>query len=307
MAIQLHELIQQNVTVWAEMTQSEHQHGGSGWGFGTCLWSPSRNASGNDRYAIMRQPRIGNLVLHFLEATWPDGISETRLCGISRVASSYTETSIEPPQAGNWAGRNTYYRIELSNFTEIQPTLPLREFSKTYSTEILAELGEDHPRHYPFAKYRDEVRTTQGIYLTHITPRLLRLIIDAFGIQQAALDTPLRPDASHLEFSEGQRLKREVFFFSRNPRLAAAAKAYHGLRCMACRFDFATTYGDLGDGYIECHHLNPLSERADSDWPKELVTSIEQVAVLCANCHRMIHRRRPALSIEDLRDLIRKP
>lgn len=41
--------------VWVEITRDEHGHGGEGWGFGTCLWSPERDNAGHDRYAIMRQ------------------------------------------------------------------------------------------------------------------------------------------------------------------------------------------------------------------------------------------------------------
>jgi len=32
--------------VWIEDTKSEHQHGGPGWEFGTCLWSPSTDEKG---------------------------------------------------------------------------------------------------------------------------------------------------------------------------------------------------------------------------------------------------------------------
>jgi hypothetical protein len=122
------------------MTQSAHQHGGSGWEFGTCLWSPARNATGNDRYAIMREPLTGDRVLHFYENTWPDGITETWLSGVSRVISPYFETSTEPPNAGNWAARGNYYRIDLDGFVNLEPSLSLKRLRDTYSAELLAEL-----------------------------------------------------------------------------------------------------------------------------------------------------------------------
>src|SRR3712207_7557670 len=40
---------------WVEITPDDHGHGGPGWEFGTCLWSPSRNRTGDDRYRIMRE------------------------------------------------------------------------------------------------------------------------------------------------------------------------------------------------------------------------------------------------------------
>ena len=58
------------------------------------------------------------------------------------------------------------------------------------------------------------------------------------------------------------------------------------LRCEVprCGFDFAQRYGALGEGYAQVHHLRPL---ADSKGPIE--TRLSDLAVVCANCHAMIH------------------
>ena len=57
------------------------------------------------------------------------------------------------------------------------------------------------------------------------------------------------------------------------------------LRCEGCGFDFAATYGELGHGFAECHHVVPLADlRAGSR------TRLSDLVILCANCHRMIHR-----------------
>lgn len=72
------------------------------------------------------------------------------------------------------------------------------------------------------------------------------------------------------------------------------------LACEACGFDFAQQYGDRGQGFIECHHIKPLC-----DLPKETRTRLDDLALVCANCHRMIHAQRPWLNIEELSDLIR--
>jgi hypothetical protein len=51
--------------VWIEDTKtSAHGHGGPGWEFGTCLWSPSSNKIGVDQYALMREPKTDDLVIH---------------------------------------------------------------------------------------------------------------------------------------------------------------------------------------------------------------------------------------------------
>jgi 5-methylcytosine-specific restriction protein A len=80
----------------------------------------------------------------------------------------------------------------------------------------------------------------------------------------------------------------------------AEAKRYHGTECKVCGFSFSAKYGEIGDGYIECHHLRPMS--MDEARP----TKLEEVTVLCANCHRMAHRRSPPYSVDELRANLRK-
>lgn len=91
------------------------------------------------------------------------------------------------------------------------------------------------------------------------------------------------------EYVEGQRTKREASFFARNPRLVSDAKSHYGYQCRACSFRYSDRYDDIGTDFVEVHHLNPLSERIQTAEDRRL-TSLKQVTVLCANCHRMIHR-----------------
>jgi 5-methylcytosine-specific restriction protein A len=69
------------------------------------------------------------------------------------------------------------------------------------------------------------------------------------------------------------------------------------LACEACGFDFASAYGELGEGFAECHHTRPLAEG-----PRK--TRLADLAVVCSNCHRMIHRRSPLLTVCELRELL---
>jgi 5-methylcytosine-specific restriction protein A len=70
------------------------------------------------------------------------------------------------------------------------------------------------------------------------------------------------------------------------------------LACEACGFDFGQTYGDRGQGFIECHHVEPLHQTG------ERATTIRDLALLCSNCHRMIHRKPPWPTPAQLRDII---
>ncbi len=62
-----------------------------------------------------------------------------------------------------------------------------------------------------------------------------------------------------------------------------------------CRFDFETAYGDLGRDYAQVHHLKPLGDRTT---PSE--TKLSDLAIVCANCHAMVHRGGKCRSLDNL-------
>ena len=76
-------------------------------------------------------------------------------------------------------------------------------------------------------------------------------------------------------------------------------KKYGKLDCEVCGFDFNHFYGKLGKGYIEAHHRVPLSELTG-----ESKTTLNDLALVCSNCHRMLHREINTLSINDLKNRI---
>ena len=247
----------------------------------------------------MRQTEVGDLVLHFYHNTWEGNRRpEFRLCAFSYVQSECRELAVEPPLAGEWAGRDGYYRVDLEGFIELSETLSVRQFLVRYADEIRTDRATA-PRYYPFIVYRDSLRLAQGTYLSHCTPGLYRLLADALG-QGVAAPEVSRSAGQQQEYVEGARRRRETHFFARNPALAREAKRQYGYKCTVCGFDFEETYGELGRGFIECHHLNPLSERRGTEADNQL-TTLDQVVVLCSNCHRMVHRKRPALSVEALK------
>ena len=109
-------------------------------------------------------------------------------------------------------------------------------------------------------------------------------------------------DGDDEEFSEG-RVARRLHTSRERSQTAArkkkrlALKRLGRLSCEVCEFDFRQAYGNLGDGFIECHHLIPVSE-----WPdKGKRTKLSELALVCPNCHRMLHRRRPWQSIAGLK------
>ena len=88
--------------------------------------------------------------------------------------------------------------------------------------------------------------------------------------------------------------------YERNPDIKADAVQIHGINCMVCGFNFLKMYGDIGRDYIEAHHIKPLSSL-----PGETEIDVKKdIVVLCSNCHKMIHRRRSVLKMEELKKLV---
>jgi predicted HNH restriction endonuclease len=105
-------------------------------------------------------------------------------------------------------------------------------------------------------------------------------------------------------FPEGKEKYRLHRSYERDTSIARKAKANRlkvdqNLTCEVCGFSFKAMYGDYGEGFIEAHHTVPVSKLKG-----KRKTKITEIALVCSNCHRMLHATRPWLSIEDLGKLI---
>jgi 5-methylcytosine-specific restriction protein A len=71
------------------------------------------------------------------------------------------------------------------------------------------------------------------------------------------------------------------------------------LACEACNLDFGERYGPRAEGFIECHHIIPLHSLKPGQR-----TKLDDLAVLCSNCHRVLHLHKPWLMVEELKELL---
>jgi len=108
------------------------------------------------------------------------------------------------------------------------------------------------------------------------------------------------------EFPEGKIAERTHMMRERNSKVVELAKRnfkkLHGkLFCQVCGFDFENTYGNVGKDFIEGHHTIAVSEM-----PPDYKTKPDEIAMLCGNCHRMVHKKRPWLTMEQLSKVLKK-
>ncbi|MDH0733082.1 HNH endonuclease [Pseudomonas sichuanensis] len=123
---------------------------------------------------------------------------------------------------------------------------------------------------------------------------------------ELSLPDPLRElgtadEAEIQEAEEGRVLTRMHRTRERDRKLVASKKKhalekYGKLECEVCGFNFLAEYGMAGEGLIDVHHLKPVHTLRPGE-----KTHLNDLALLCANCHRVVHSSKRWLDIEQLR------
>lgn len=201
--------------------------------------------------------------------------------------------------------------IELSGLLQRLPFHPVDVRSDTFrNANGVARKTVDIATHHP--DYRG-AGTKGGAIDKEV---LLEFLDDPAGMHEIAealrhaiatdavveqLLTPI--DDEDDEAKEGRLLQRQHFVRERDKKLRAKKIAdfltrHPRVHCEVCTFDFEATYGQRGHQYAEVHHVVPLHASGGTK------TKISDLVLLCANCHRMIHRSAPWLTPDELRGLL---
>ncbi len=102
---------------------------------------------------------------------------------------------------------------------------------------------------------------------------------------------------------EGKKLNIYTTKYERDTQNRIEAIRIHGIKCMACGFDFEDVYGKYGQDYIEVHHIKPLHTLDE----EIKVNPSTDLVCLCSNCHRMIHRKKDSiLTLQQLKEILDK-
>lgn len=91
------------------------------------------------------------------------------------------------------------------------------------------------------------------------------------------------------------------FRIERNSSISKKVKQAKGYKCEGCGFKFISKYGELGKDFIEAHHLTPISSLNIGNTK---INIMDDFAVLCSNCHSMIHRLSNPSDLNQLKKII---
>jgi 5-methylcytosine-specific restriction enzyme A len=198
------------------------------------------------------------------------------------------------------ADRATFIRNRLSDFAHVLPVTAIELGSEA---RLPADYSAGHAMGFTY--HLNDLPTE------HRLQEDLKTIVHAYRVltfrggfdevlEAGDADDGLGRPATLLE-TRRYRLHRCI---ERNGKAARAAKKHHGTRCQACDLDFGECYGPLGEGFIEAHHLRPIASLEEGIAFAYNVAL--DFAVLCSNCHRMIHRSDEPADVDALRRIIRR-
>ncbi len=108
------------------------------------------------------------------------------------------------------------------------------------------------------------------------------------------------PEDEYYTNIEGEKTEIYTTKYERDSRLRDQAILFHGTRCQACGFSFEDKYGEVGKGFVEVHHIIPVSKGVRTVNPET------DLVCLCSNCHRIVHRKRgKVMTMDELIEAIK--
>ena len=119
--------------------------------------------------------------------------------------------------------------------------------------------------------------------------------------------SPLFSDASDAAdtielFSEGTATRFTQTRYERNAFARSKCLKEYGYSCSVCGYNFEKQFGELGKNFIHVHHLTQIATRGG----RHEMDPVKDLRPVCPNCHSMLHRRCPPLTIEELKALLVK-
>lgn len=203
--------------------------------------------------------------------------------------------------------RNSDYRIELQD----------RLAAIERDLEGIEEIRMKHPDLADAIEAHGDALRAQvnSIAIRNAADRVNALQEQIFGLTNAASATSMesaeaQPAVEEEEIFgvEGRLLTRIHVYRERDRGFAARAKKYYKdlnggkLKCECCGLDPVDFYGEAGERCLEAHHRIPIEElQPDS------ITRVDEMAIVCASCHRMIHSEKPCIPVEQLAQRLSPP
>jgi 5-methylcytosine-specific restriction protein A len=233
---------------------------------------------GNKKHTI----KLGDRVFLMRLGSEPKGI----------VASGYTTSDIY--QDEHWD--KSKQAGMLTSYVKI-------DFDVILNPEIHDIVSADYlTTTYPFKNYSDWFPRSSGNRIDDlIASELENTWFNHLNEKSLFLDYFIGESETY-QLLEGNKVESITSRYERNPYARQKCLQKHGYNCSICGFNFEQHYGTIGKDYIHVHHINPLNEVQKA----HLLNPETDLIPVCPNCHSMLHRVRPALTIDEIKNAYKK-
>lgn len=279
------------------------------------IWTKNVKREQGDAWAYMEY-QVGDI----FPLNWPKGRFDMGYTDARKVPERQLILIFQSVNRKSGAIPGTYLTHIVSPIDSKVDTLP--DSTHPYTRKVVVIARNSNPIPKPsFLDFREPNRgwacplqTIKPLNKSQVIslPELQNLFWDLFENKdiQARAIIPIDSDLAELEQQEEALEGEEKYrisrhkYYERDPSIIAKKKAIArkngNLSCEACLFDFGKRYNGHGTGFIECHHIYPIAGNGIR------TTRLEDLALVCSNCHRMLHRRNVQgsyYSVGELRDL----
>lgn len=159
------------------------------------------------------------------------------------------------------------------------------EWKKIHIRASIVPISEsEDPTTIPY----EEIAEQWGILMLGMVLSLLD-IVPLDGSEEAVIG-----------YEEGNQTNILANKYERNPINRVLCLKHYGYDCQVCGINFALVYGELGKDFIHVHHTTPVSKMG----PHYIVNPVQDLVPVCPNCHAMLHRNDPPLSIQQLKQIM---
>ena len=107
-------------------------------------------------------------------------------------------------------------------------------------------------------------------------------------------------DLEDTNLYEGLKKQIIVNAYERNQQAREECINYYGYKCQICNFDFEKVYGEIGNFFIHVHHIVDISTIGKN----YQIDPIKDLIPVCPNCHAMLHKEKPAILPDKLKEIL---
>lgn len=189
---------------------------------------------------------------------------------------------VEPLEPGGRKYLNLIYRNKKYDMRIERERIHYRRVRMFWDLDLAKVISEKFPKHY------DRLINDQPC---DDFPSMRFNKIDKYNYEVEFINNledqiSFKNEDYEITLREGEAKYSYGTKYERDPRYRRIALEHHGTSCIVCGFNFESVYGELGEGFIEFHHINPLYINGKAT----VFNPYTDLVPICSNCHSIIHR-----------------